>query len=204
MRTTINIRYVGSKQSETAFSSATQIVWRPGDVHPIPAGLASKMLEHPDVFTDDDNPQETPQAKAAREAASRPAAAAGAAPASIYDFLPPGTKITMPNGAVIEVPGLSTATPEIAQAVGAQLVRSVGTVDPQLAAIGDPNAQDPTSANFAKPLAGRMANFTDPDLAETPVNEAVDESSIRLAPGTTVAAPAEAPKAAPAPGKKAK
>lgn len=47
---TIEIAYVGAKESEDAFRDATGIVWFPGSVHAIEQDVASRMLKHPDVF----------------------------------------------------------------------------------------------------------------------------------------------------------
>lgn len=51
------VKYVGKKQSEAAFSDETDIIWTPGSSHPIAdEGLARRMLRHPDVFAIDETP----------------------------------------------------------------------------------------------------------------------------------------------------
>lgn len=60
----MKIKYVGVKtDGETAFIGDTGITWMPGDSHPvadrITVALATRMLQHPDVFALDD--EETPR-----------------------------------------------------------------------------------------------------------------------------------------------
>lgn len=57
-----NIRYVGTKDVERAFADKTGIEWAPGAVHPVEVAIASKMLQHPDVFADGDKPDPNPRA----------------------------------------------------------------------------------------------------------------------------------------------
>ena len=49
----MQIKYVGLKEEETAFSPETGITWYPGSSHPVPDHLAKRMLQHPDVFEKD-------------------------------------------------------------------------------------------------------------------------------------------------------
>lgn len=58
----MQIKYVGLKEEETAFSSETGITWFPGSSHPVPDNLARRMLQHPDVF-ELDTPDEEEQPK---------------------------------------------------------------------------------------------------------------------------------------------
>lgn len=51
----MQIKYVGVKQDgETAFIHDTKITWFPGDSFDIDAGIAKRMLNHPDVFAVDE------------------------------------------------------------------------------------------------------------------------------------------------------
>lgn len=199
LKQSYNIRYVGTKtEGETAFSPATGITWYPGSEHPIPSSIALRMLQHPDVFQDVDNPKKTPQALAAEEATAK-AAMPTVGAFNLMDLLPPGAKITLPDGTHIEIPG-GTQAQHLAAAAGTDaVVRTAGTVGAE-SALGDPNAIDPTSLNYADPRAQRFANFTDPAagaagaFADETVKETVvpagnvDAASISLAPGSTVAA----------------
>ena len=47
----MKIKYIGQKtDGETAFIAETQITWMPNAEHDIPAAVAERMLNHPDVF----------------------------------------------------------------------------------------------------------------------------------------------------------
>ena len=52
----MQIKYVGLKEEETAFSPETGITWYPGSTHNVPDHLAKRMLQHPDVFEADNAP----------------------------------------------------------------------------------------------------------------------------------------------------
>lgn len=67
---TKQIKYVGVKEDgETAFfSESGGITWMPGDSHPIADKLAERMLNHPDVFAEDDGKKTVPPAAAAKTA----------------------------------------------------------------------------------------------------------------------------------------
>jgi hypothetical protein len=210
MRTTFNIRYVGAKTAgETAFQPATGITWFPGDEHPIPAGIAQRMLLHPDVFQDMDNPVTPPQVAAADAAAARAAQAnQPQGLAALLAGLPPGTTISKDAAGNIIIGGLQqAAAPGEQGAAEPALIRTGGTVGAE-SALGDANAVDPTSVNFGNPIASRFANLTEPEgfggedrVAETKVGAGpVDTANVTLAPGAAaqVIAPAGSePKAAP-------
>jgi hypothetical protein len=51
---TTKIRYVGQKQSETAFNDRTGITWTPEQVEAVDVKHAADMLKHPDVFALDE------------------------------------------------------------------------------------------------------------------------------------------------------
>ncbi|MDB5732324.1 MAG: hypothetical protein JWQ03_2219, partial [Variovorax sp.] len=169
---TIELAYVGTKDAEAAFSDRTGIVWRPGSRHAIPADIASRMLQHPDVF-------------ARAEDIAVNLGASGQ---------------LMANGDVrlnnVLVSGSITATSSIAASIAA------GSAGPSVAnPEGDPNAVDPSSDNADNPIANRFAGFSDPDDAVTETNAPEGEADgISLSPGGTVAsAPTSAPAPAPAP-----
>lgn len=46
----MKLKYVGLKDSETAFSDVTGIIWGQGSEHDVSDEIAEKMLKHPDVF----------------------------------------------------------------------------------------------------------------------------------------------------------
>ena len=49
----MQIKYVGVKDEETAFSPETGITWYPGSSHAVAPAIAKRMLQHPDVFAED-------------------------------------------------------------------------------------------------------------------------------------------------------
>jgi hypothetical protein len=56
-KTMIALKYVGLKlDGERAFQQETGIEWFPGSRHEVTAAMAAKMLKHPDVFAEDDEP----------------------------------------------------------------------------------------------------------------------------------------------------
>lgn len=52
MSDTIPLRYVGKKDFETDHLYGTNITWRRGEVHDVPANKAALLLQHTDVWAD--------------------------------------------------------------------------------------------------------------------------------------------------------
>ena len=60
----MKIKYIGQKtDGETAFIAETQITWMPDAEHDIPAAVAERMLNHPDVFALADATSSAPAAE---------------------------------------------------------------------------------------------------------------------------------------------
>lgn len=191
--------YVGLKTrengGETAFMPETQIRWFPGDSHAVADNVASRMLAHPDVFSDKSPEERAKLAEEARaralqeQAAARPAQAGGGTLEQLLAALPPGTTITLANGTKIEVPagGLVQEQEDAAQfrpgATGLAGAHTSSVAQRLSAATGIDGALD-----------GEVAM----QLQETQTSPSTDASAISLAPGASVPAAAPAPAPAPA------
>jgi hypothetical protein len=221
---TINVLYVGKKtDGETAFSELTRIErWFPGDVFPIEHAVAVRMLQHADVFADNDQLRWDPVASSTATTTANPAAATPVEVEGVehLNSLPAGTVIYLPDGrtATINMDPTAPIVPVAVTATG-QVVEPSGTgnTDPAPGTTGDaslgggdPNVFNQDSDNAGSSVAQRFANFTGDGLLdddagaaravqETVVQGAGDTNAMTLSPGTTVTAPAPAPVATPAP-----
>lgn len=110
----MQIKYVGGKPEETAFSRDTGVTWCPGDSHDIPDVHARKMLQHPDVFAHDEG-----AAKSAKKPAPAPAPVsltstsnAPASPAAALDAAATTNKTTLAPGKAIGAANETNPPPE--------------------------------------------------------------------------------------------
>lgn len=100
----MKIKYVGAKiDGETAFANLSGIErWMPGDSFDVKDGVATRMLQHPDVFALADS-ETVPQAKATAPQITLAPAASQAAPAADEKAVDPGV-FSLAPGAVVENP----------------------------------------------------------------------------------------------------
>lgn len=101
---TTQIKYVGLKDAEAAFQDKTGIVWTPGSSHPIESALASRMLQHPDVFAEDTS--ETGATKATTSAVGVPLSSAARVDAKESSEV---VSITLEDGTTEVLTGLDVA-----------------------------------------------------------------------------------------------
>jgi hypothetical protein len=117
----MKIKYVGLKEDgETAFAHLSGVErWMPGDSFEVKDSVAIRMLQHPDVFAQEDTTAQAiaPQAqvnKPAEVVASTPAAGAvdpealSLAPGAVVEN-PIPLSITLPDGSVKVLDGLDKA-----------------------------------------------------------------------------------------------
>jgi hypothetical protein len=192
------IYYVGLKTrengGETAFISETQIRWFLGDSHPIADNVASRMLAHPDVFSDKSPEERARLAEEARQRAAEEQAAArnpgnSGGSMSMEAFLaalPAGAKITLPNGTEIKMPVAGNAgatTPVYGSLEGAH----TSSVAARLAAHTGANNEDGQPTTALNAGVGDATGFGEGDrVTETKVGES-NTAGMSLAPGATVA-----------------
>ncbi|MDZ7892328.1 MAG: hypothetical protein U5L73_11300 [Rhodoferax sp.] len=100
----MKIKYVGVKQDgETAFASLSGIErWMPGDSFEVKDGVATRMLQHPDVFALADSAA-VPQAKTAAPQITLAPAAPQSAPTTDDNAVDPAA-LSLSPGAVVENP----------------------------------------------------------------------------------------------------
>jgi hypothetical protein len=220
---TRRIWYVGLKgdhpQGETAFSHLTSIVWRTGDVHDIPSGIASQMLAHPDVFSDKSPEERAALAEEARQHAlqeqqAQQQAGAGLNLESLLSVLPPGASITLADGRVLSVSAAAGPAPVPGSLEGAHASSMAARLAGHTGATNEDGQPTTKLEQQVGDATGAGFGGSDQRVQETRVGgDANAQDGINLAPGAKVApaatqapaqapAPTPAPKAAPAPADK--
>jgi hypothetical protein len=203
---TRRIWYVGLKgqtaQGETAFSHLTGVVWRDGDVHDIPSGVASQMLAHPDVFSDKSPEERAAIAEEARQRAAAEDAKRSAAPAidmaALLASLPPGASIQLADGRVLSMS--AGPAPEPGSLAGAHTSPMAQRLAAATGAVNEDGSPTTRLEQQVGDATGAGFGGGDALVQETKVGGGEDAGAgISLAPGGKVApAPTQPPAPAPA------